>query len=167
MQATDINFSDDELTFLPYLSYIWNTIHTGKDTLGAAFELSMERTFANVQEVRSPLWNFIYLLYKTQMRNASDIPDHILNDAIWTLQTMPIEQIDWPWDNSQRLDVVFDQSVDRFGGSTLRTLVPYDEFSMARWNGDPFTPSGGSGLSTCDGAVYLLPFWLGHYLNYI
>jgi hypothetical protein len=168
MQPTDINFSDDELTFLPYFSYIWNYLQTGDDPLGPAFDRSIERTFANVARVRSPLWNFIYMIYKKEMRNSSDeIPASVLENAIWTLQTWPVEQIDWPVDNTQRQDVQFDQSVDRFGDVALRNLIPYDENTMYRWNGSPFETQGGSGRSICDGAVYLAPFWLAHYFMYI
>lgn len=167
MQPSDINYSDDELTYLPYFTYIWNFLRTRQDPLGEAFDLSMERTFFNVKRVRSPLWNFIYLVYKKEMRNETDIPASVLEDAIWALQTLPIEQIDWPVDNSQREDIQFDQSVDRFGKKSLRNLIPYDENSVYRWNASPFDLSDGSGHSICDASVFLTPFWLGYYFMYI
>jgi hypothetical protein len=72
--------------------------------------------------------------------------------AVWCLQTWPLELIDWPIDNSHRLDIRIDPENDRQGevGHQDTTVLPYNEQSTLRWNTNVFDLSGGSGYGECD-----------------
>jgi hypothetical protein len=110
------------------------------DSIESAFDLSIQRTISDVRRVRSSWWNIVYAIYATKIKTG-DAPLHpsLIEDAIWTLQTWPIEQIYWPVDNSKRLDVRMDIDPDRSFNPQLRTLVPWDENCMFRWNASPYT----------------------------
>jgi len=58
-KPSDDNFSDDELTFLAYFSYIWNKNYS----LGAHFDESLSRTFAIAKPERPSPYNYIYAAY--------------------------------------------------------------------------------------------------------
>src|SRR5688572_14844450 len=94
-QPSDDNFSDDELTFLPYFTYLYSGILTSE--MEEEFQLSIQRTWNVERPNKSPLWNFIYSLTNTS--------DFALKDSIWTLQTYPLSQINWPVKNGDRLDI--------------------------------------------------------------
>jgi len=172
MQYTDVNYSDDELTFLPYFTYIWSILRGSPPYLGQYFDLSIQRTFFDVKHVRSSLWNIIFLTYKTITNQSSNFIDdvmfeEILADAVWCLQTWPVEMIAWPVDKSQRLDVKLDDSGDRFLQTTTRKLLPYDESFVMKWNRDPYDVQSGDGMTEDDSGAFLLPFWMAYYFDFI
>eukprot|EP01116_Phalansterium_solitarium_P014972 TRINITY_DN3293_c0_g2_i1.p2 TRINITY_DN3293_c0_g2~~TRINITY_DN3293_c0_g2_i1.p2 ORF type:complete len:654 (+),score=269.04 TRINITY_DN3293_c0_g2_i1:3242-5203(+) len=154
-QPSDDNYSDDELTFLPY--YTW--IHSGRPDLHQEFTWSIKRAYEISLSEHAAPWNFIY--------GATGAQDVDIAGSAWMLRTFPLDQIDWPFDNSNRLDVETDRNLSREGLPQLRTLLPYDEIFMGRWNGSPFDPNGGSGMSLMDGTAFLMPYWLGRYHGFI
>jgi len=100
-----------------------------------------------------------------------------LDNAILTLQQWPLSWIDWPVQNSQRLDIEIDKDVGRHMGqitpssshilmtfynwlsNTDATIVlPYDEITFLRWNADPYTMDGGSGYNDVDPSAVCLTF---------
>jgi len=92
--ANDINYSDDNLTFLPYFTYIWTTLLSGENPLGEYFDRSIVRTFDNVKRVKSALWNVVFMIYLKHLA-----PEHIrtsrdwsfvMRDAAWQLETLPV-----------------------------------------------------------------------------
>ena len=57
LSPDDDNFSDDELTFLPYF-----TMFSVKSSISDMFySVSLRRTWSLVRHLRSDLWNAIYL----------------------------------------------------------------------------------------------------------
>ncbi len=59
---------------------------------------------------------------------------------------------------------------------SLRTLteIPLDQLnrkkagvSLQRWNGNPYSDSGGGGNIEGDGALFLLPYWMGRHHGFI
>uniref|UniRef100_A0A6B2KYC0 Uncharacterized protein n=1 Tax=Arcella intermedia TaxID=1963864 RepID=A0A6B2KYC0_9EUKA len=167
MLLGDINYSDDELTYLAYFTYIWALQQKSPDYLDKYFQLSINRTISDIKNVRGSLWSIMTLAYLRMKGGDWKMNElDLLGDALWCLRTWPLEVIDWPVDKSQRRDVRWDAEEDRDDKETLITLLPYDENVVMKWNTDPFDVRGGSGYSEDDTAAFLLPFWMGYYYNY-
>lgn len=52
----DDNFSDDELTFLPFFGYLFSGTEEAREQI----MLGLNREYANVAAMKSSLWNLIY-----------------------------------------------------------------------------------------------------------
>ena len=89
----------------------------------------------------------------------------VAEDIAWNLRTWPLDLVDWPVDNSNRLDVFFRRSPNRFGRSNSDSVrvLPANERAQFRWNGNPHALSGGSGRNEYDAGAWLLPYWLARY----
>jgi hypothetical protein len=96
-------------------------------------------------------------------------PTAAVSDALWNLRTWPLEFVDWPTQNSIRLDVLPDPEVDRdFHSNTQSLLIlPGNERDFNRWNGNPRTLDDGSGGSATDPGAYLMPYWLLRRYGYL
>lgn len=164
---TDDNYSDDELQHLPLYTYITS----GSSSLDDTFYVSCDRTFNIVKDVQSPLWNLIYLASLNSRPRSSTTPEMSLYDfsnGINTLVEWPMSWVDWPIDNTQRLDIIVSQYPNRRGRRDLTNLLPRDEIAFYRWNADPFEyHQGGNGLDLAEPTAFLLPYWLGRYLKAI
>jgi len=156
-QPSDYNYSDDELTFLPYFTYMFSGQNLFKES---EFTLGIDRTWTIVNHEKPSLWNIIY--------GTTGANDFKLEDAIWTLQTWPISQVNWPTKNSERFDISLDPDMTRNnGGQQMKQLLPYDERDLFVWNSNPYTPDDGNGFTEYDPTGFLLPFWMARYYNFI
>ncbi|MDP2437626.1 MAG: hypothetical protein Q8P67_17935 [archaeon] len=153
----DDNYSDDELAWLPYAT--WLNVDNSPAFL--PFKLSLSRSIGINGPEKSSLWNIIYLL--CQGDDDPSLDQQLLKDAISTLQSWPLEQIEWPVRNSQRFDIVWRHFGDRSSDENTLNLLRYDELSCLRWNCDPYSPDGGSGYSEEDPGAWLLPYWMARY----
>jgi len=154
----EMNYSDEELAMLPY----YCVFQYEKDPeLLAAYRKGVDEWWKNIQREGNPLWTFIYLT--GQPRAQVD-----LSAAVWTLYRMPLDTIEWAVRNSQRADIAWASSPDRFGRREALTLLPPGERPVMKWNGNPFAVDGGSGgHAEDDGAAFLLPYWMGRYHGFI
>ena len=87
--------------------------------------------------------------------------DADIEDTVWSLQQWPLELIEWPSRNSQRRDVSVAHDVGRFDEVMATHVLPANERSQPRWNGDPFTLDSwsGGGTSEVDPGPWLLAYW--------
>jgi len=70
--------------------------------------------------------------------------------------------------NSQRQDVTFKEGRGLRAAAELTRVLPISERALHRWNGNPFSPDGGSdGRTYDDGAAWLLGYWAGVYYGYL
>ncbi|MFZ4985509.1 MAG: hypothetical protein ACOYLF_08625 [Blastocatellia bacterium] len=149
-----INHSDDELAFISY----YPLLQYEKDpALRQVYQDSLDRAWQVERPERNPLWNFIYAAgsLKTEFDQA---------ESVRTLREIPLDLIDWSVSNSHRADIPRDTLYDRFGRRQALIVLPYDELSMNKWNGNPYMLDGGyGGRREDDGAYFLLPFWMGRY----
>eukprot|EP00050_Salpingoeca_kvevrii_P011097 m.12660 g.12660 ORF g.12660 m.12660 type:complete len:765 (-) comp3253_c0_seq1:54-2348(-) len=155
----DDNYSDDELAFLPFYTYFQGA---KASELGALCS-SMLRSFRAIRPLRSNLWNTIYAA--TCDRVNHDMVQADIESILWNLRTWPVELIEWPVENSHRLDIWFNRDEDRFGrarDSSMRVL-PANERDQMRWNGNPHELDGGSGMSEGDPGAWLLPYWMARF----
>eukprot|EP00040_Diaphanoeca_grandis_P019454 m.102767 g.102767 ORF g.102767 m.102767 type:complete len:842 (-) comp27434_c0_seq1:392-2917(-) len=164
----DENYSDDELTFLPFFTYLFmcpanSTCAFDRAPISAA----LKQAFVAVRPGRSALWGAIYLSM------LSERDTQIVNDINWNLQTWPLELIQWPVSNRFRQDLLFQPGADRFQHthtqtSKLRSPIPANERSQYRWNANPFdVTDGGTGMQEGDPGAWLLPYWMSRYYNLI
>ena len=84
--------------------------------------LSMRRTWNYIRSEKSDLWNCIYASYGGPDFDQSDMDAMIWcvtsvfasqSRGVRNLQTWPIDQVDWPTDNSQRQDIFLDPTLNR------------------------------------------------------
>jgi len=154
----ELNYSDEELAMLPfYCIFRYET----DPVLLSTYRRALDQWWQNIQREANPLWTFIYLTGNPKA--AVDLPA-----AVWTLCRMPMDTIEWSVRNSQRADLVWASSVDRFGQRETLNLLPPDERAVMRWNSNPFVVDGGGhGRAEDDGATFLLPYWLGRYHKFL
>ncbi|HZF37335.1 MAG TPA: transcriptional regulator, partial [Blastocatellia bacterium] len=149
-----VNHSDDELAFLSYYPLL---NYETDPKLRDVYVQSLERSWQVERPERNPLWNFIYAV-------GSGRKEFDRDEAILTLQEIPMDQISWTVTNSHRLDVPMDTLNDRFDRRQALIVLPYDELPISKWNGNPYRLDGGDGgRSEGDGVYFLLPYWMGRY----
>jgi len=153
-----INHSDDELAFLSYYPLL---LYETDSRLKQIYSTSLARSWSVEQPERSPLWNFIYAA-------GTGDEEFRLDEAIVTLQQIPMDLVKWTVVNSHRLDVPVNPGSDRFRRLQSLVVLPYDELPVMKWNGNPYRLDGGNGgKSEDDGAFFLLPYWMGRFHGYI
>ena len=144
----DDSYSDDELMFLPYYTYL--TSEPSDHTRRATALASLERSWSSCSDGRggrSDLWAVIYMAV-TGTREADD-----LASLLWTLRNWPTSLIDWPTSNAQRLDTHYKNdgaNLPLLKGAVLagakhpRTtrVLPTNERTQFLWNADPFDATG-------------------------
>lgn len=169
----DDNFSDDELTFLPYFEFLWDGMQESafRDMFGAAFNSSLRRTFDFVRASRSDLWSAVFLAATGGSGNGDQdtLRAQAQADLVWNLETWPLEVVNYPVNNSARVDVLFNPLQDRFHRSNNRGLsvLPANERSQLRWNANPFELQGGDPHNAKDPAAWLLPYWMARYYKLV
>jgi hypothetical protein len=170
------NQSDDEMAFMDY----YNLLKYEQDpTARRAASQSLYRywTFLEQPE-RNPLFNYIFAVSATGTALGrgvrQGVPSSCLSDALDQLKRFPLDRFDWAHTNSHRIDIV-PIALGRFGrrdgprghlhsGQTLSV----DERYFDHWNHDPWSlNTGGNGTQLGDGAVFLLPYYLGLYHGFI
>ncbi|MBY0505798.1 MAG: hypothetical protein K2X03_17920 [Bryobacteraceae bacterium] len=154
----EINYSDEELAMLPfYLVFRYER----DEALLKGYRQALEQWWQNARRERNPLWHFIY-----QTANPSASVD--LAEARETLARIPLDLVQWSYDNSRRADVELDPALDRFRRPQSRNWLPPDERAVMKWNGNPFRLDGGNGgMGEDDGGFFVLPYWLGRYHRFI
>lgn len=181
----DLNASDDELFFLVYLSYAWahsaGNYSLNRTSIDEAMQLSLLRTWRGVQSESLSLWNFAYAFFQLHFNNSASgaainlpeafpyrHPTDTLSDAIaasvWQLGTFPLDLLNWPVNNTLRVDVSSNPLVP----NCIDHAVDYDELPIpAEWNGNPLVVTGGTGEQLGTPTLYLLPYWLGRFAGFI
>ncbi len=90
-----------------------------------------------------------------------------LAEGVTSLVEYPDDLRMWRVDNSHRLDVELDVN-DRHGDPQFKTVLPYDELPILRWDHNPYgVAGGGNGTSRMNPAFWLLPYWGLRYHNAI
>ncbi|NOY76631.1 MAG: hypothetical protein GXO76_02045 [Calditrichaeota bacterium] len=150
----EINYSDDELAYLPY--YLLFRYETDPDLL-KLYRKSLERTYRYVKSQENPLWNAI-----TSVALKKPLG---LKEGVKTLREYPVDLIEWTVKNSQRRDLLPNPySVGRNSKLQSLRVIPADERRVMKWNTSPFEMDGGSGgRAEQSGMEFLLPYWMMRY----
>lgn len=150
------NHSDDEMYFLGY----WGLYrYAFNDTLKAKFKEAILDHWQIERPEKEGAWNIF-----TAMTGVKDFD---LDEAIWYLQEYPLDLISWRVKNSERKDITL--IAPNFRKQTTTTVLPPDELEISRHNSNRFELDGGDHGSTeySAGDIWLLPYWLGRYLQVI
>ena len=162
--ACDDNFSDDELLFLPLCAALsWAPPHP---ILTPALTQALRNAFdAELGADRSMVFGTIFLAAGGARDGAER--ERVMADVLWNLRTWPLETIDWPVINSERLDITYRPGVDRFRRQrtrSVRVLPANERLKDFRPAADPYdVADGGTGLEETDPGAWLLAFWMARY----
>lgn len=151
------NHSDHELAFLAYHTLLRYEPNPERRDLWLQGMLEVYEW--EIKE-RNPMWAAIV---------ASAVRDeHHLEDAIRSLQEIPLDVREWPYDHSHRKDYVKDSALDRFGDEQLTEVPPYDEIRTVWWNGNLYEMvKNGDGTEEQGPMFWLLPYWQLRHLGVI
>jgi hypothetical protein len=181
------NQSDDEMAIMCYFNLIK---YTDDEELREEMTYSFYKYWILEFPELNPFFNFAYaaagLGFKyTNPWGTYDISpwEGWLEDSVDTLKRFPLDRFDWGHQNSHRLDIeplarqaAYEpyeevQGRRRQRGQGLRNngkVLPVDERHFNHWNTNPFALNyGGNGNGLADGAVYLLPYYMGLYHGFI
>ena len=123
-----------------------------------AFRRHLDLWFEQYKKVKSPLVNFTY----NYLTGGYDELDH----SIFFLQDAPLDLVDWQIDNGRREDlrVVREPVLEVLQVHELR---PPSEYRTMRWDRNPYVTVGGSPSQEREPVYWLLPYWMGRYLDLI
>jgi hypothetical protein len=156
MLSEEWNHSDDEMYFLGY----WGLYrYAFNDSLKTLYKKAIIEHWEEERPEKEGLWNIL-----TAMTGAATFD---MAEAAWYLREYPLDLIQWDTENSHRKDIELVE--ENFRGQTTKEVLPPDETRTARHNANRFTlDSGGGGRSEYSaGDIWLLPYWLGRYLEVI
>ncbi|SHF22893.1 hypothetical protein SAMN05444274_104109 [Mariniphaga anaerophila] len=155
MLSSAWNHSDDEMYFLGYWGLYRYALN---DSLKAMFKESIIDHWEYERPEKDGLWN----LFTGMVTDDFD-----LDEAVWYLQEYPMDLINWTVKNSHRKDVQL--IPENFRKQSVEEVLPPDELPIRRHNANRFGLDGGSdGRSeNSAGDIWLLPYWLGRYLEVI
>ena len=92
---------------------------------------------------------------------------HCQRMRIWYMQRWPLEHINWPQFNSDRLDVQLNVPAECDIEKAHRPLkiLPPDERTVGRWDYNPYDLDGGDGFLEIDPTTFLISYWGMRYFN--
>ena len=189
----DVNFSDDELIYLSYfhLVYAINTISSSTilspsqkrdaqviaNKLLEYMRIGLDLGHKYKQMEKSPFYNFIYCYVTGQVNqtrhlfdgdrlSSPDFDCHSLSkDGIWYMQRWPLELVNWPQFNSDRLDVQINVPVECAVPLASLQILPPDERTANIWNYNVYRLDDGDGFAEDDPTAFLISYWGMRYFN--
>lgn len=154
--SSEWNHSDDEMYYCGY----WGLYrYAFNDTLKAKYKEAIIDHWEIERPEKEGLWNIMTAL--TGTKNID------LKEAIWYLQRYPLDLINWTVVSSHRKDI--ERIAPNFRGQTITEMLPPDELPLFRHNENRFNLEGHDNGSSeqSAGDIWLLPYWIGRYLNVI
>ena len=106
---------------------------------------------------KNPVWNFLYAM--------TGGTDYDLDESVWWLQEFPLDLISWTIDNSQRKDL--EKLEPNFRNQTYKEVLPPSEQPVHFHNGAYRNNSNGAGRGEEAPYIWLLPYWMGRYVDVI
>ena len=150
------NHSDDEMYFCGY----WGLYrYAFNDTLKAKYKTAIIDHWEIERPEKEGLWNIM-----TAIAGTKNID---LKEAIWYLQEYPLDLINWSVEAGHRKDI--EKITPNFRRQTIKEVLPPDELGISRHNGNRFDlrERGGGHAEYSAGDIWLLPYWIGRYLDVI
>ncbi len=156
MLSEEWNHSDDEMYFLGY----WGLYrYAFSDSLRTLYHQAILEHWELERPEKEGLWNIFTAIL--------GVDSFDLSNAIWYLQEYPLDLIDWDTENSHRQDI---KKIDpNFRNQTTEAVLPPGETKIARHNANRFRldSQGGGRTEYSAGDIWLLPYWMGRYLEVI
>jgi hypothetical protein len=148
------NHSDDEMYFLTVPALVK---YAFTDDLKKKYFETVKSHWEVERSEKNPLWNFIYAMVGGE--------DFDLDNSIWWLKEFPMDLISWKVDNSHRQDLI--RIKPNFRSQEYTEVLPRDEQPLYLHNGAYRNNGGNNGNREYPPYIYLLPYWLGRYINAI
>ena len=170
------NQSDDEMAFMCFYNIMK---YEPDETLRSRYLYSFWNYWRLERPELNPFFNFSYAAvglgqtYTNQWGTSSLEPDaDWLEDSADTLRRFPLDRFDWSHHNSHRADMVKlpGPSIDTSGRQFRPNgkVIPVDETYFNHWNRNAWQPdTGGNGQTLGSGTVFLLPYYMGLYHEFI
>lgn len=150
------NHSDDEMYFVGY----WGLYRYAFDeNLKKQYKQSIVDHWEAERPEKEGLWNVFTALVQPE--------NFDLKEAIWFLEEHPIDLISWNVKNSHRKDL--DLMEPNFRNQSTKEVLSPSETPIARHNANRFSLDGGNNgmVEYSPGDIWLLPYWMGRYLEVI
>jgi len=118
----------------------------------------LKQWFDKYKKIKSPFVNFTY----NWLAGTSDE----LDNSVFFLKDAPLSLVDWRIDLGKREDlhVVRKPYLENLQVDQLR---PPSEYRMIRWDKNPYYAVAGNPAEEKDPTYWLLPYWMGRYLELI
>ncbi|MCC6797836.1 MAG: hypothetical protein IT366_22165 [Candidatus Hydrogenedentes bacterium] len=180
------NHSDDEMAIMCFYNIVK---YTKDEPLKKRMTYAFYKYMALEWPEMNPFFNFAYAAmgqgatYPNAYNDWKIDPwDGWLEDSVDTLKRFPLDRFNWEHKNSHRLDIVPLPRVQRGdvvepkeevmsrpqGYRTNGKVIPVDERFFGHWNTNPWALDyGGNGQELADGAVFLMPYYMGLYHGFI
>lgn len=172
------NQSDDEMAFMSFYNLL---LYASNPIVKAMASFAFHGYWILEQPELNPFFNFAYAgvsigaSYKDQYMTFHLGPKGAwLEQSVDSLMRFPLDRIDWRHVNSHRKDLAplpaYRREDDAKGTGYRRNelVIPIDEHHFNHWNYDPWQlDQGGGGRELSDGAVFLLPYYMGLYHGFI
>ncbi|MEM9659391.1 MAG: hypothetical protein AAF961_13620, partial [Planctomycetota bacterium] len=176
------NQSDDEMAFMSFYNL---ANYAFDEELKQRCELAFYSYWVNEQPERNPFFDFAYAAVGDGRSYRDPWAQHDLSpwegwlaDSIETLKGFPLDRMNWPHQNSHRLDIVRlpkAQSRDMLGPDSETRghrvdgkALPVEERFFSHWNTDPYRLDyGGDGRVLACGSAFLLPSYMGRHHGFI
>jgi len=121
------------------------------------YEVLLQKWFEKYKVIKSPFVNFTY----NWLTGRSDE----LDNSVFFLKDAPLSLVDWYIDLGRREDL---QVVRRPYLENLQVeLRPPSEYRTIRWDKNPYYAVTGNPAEEKDPTYWLLPYWMGRYLELI
>jgi hypothetical protein len=158
IEDNNVTHNDDMLTLL-VMSVLLRYEQNPK--LRRLYLLGLSHHWQTQRVERCPYWN---VLYGALTGELCDI-----ENAVKSLEEIPLDLVNWPVKNSHRPDIVWDSGQELFGGAPqLVAPLPYDEKSLRNYDHNIFMPDGDDGMQLFDPSnIYLVPYWMARYYKLI
>ena len=179
------NQSDDEMAIMCFYMLLR---YLPDESMRNMINFSFYTRYALEEPEMNPFFNFAYAAVgrgQTYTNPFGTWPvepwNGWLSDSMQTLTGFPLDRINWPHRNSQRLDITLlprQQQVEQpvpmpenpTRGYRINTgkVIPVENRHFNHWNTDPWQLNyGGNGQQLASGTVYLLPYYMGLYHGFI
>lgn len=176
------NQSDDEMAIMSFYSLLK---YAKDDQLRSSMRFSMFSYWSLLSTARNPFFNYAYAVHGLDQEHStlfSKLPldpwDGWLEDSLGTLKGFPLDRLNWPQQNSHRLDLV---ALPRVRGGRAQTsqkvergycvdgkVLPIENRHFNHWNSDAWRINyAGDGRELASGTVFLLPYYMGRYHGFI
>lgn len=176
------NQSDDEMAFMCYYNLLR---YTPDGLLKDRILLSFYAAWLNESAEMNPFFHFAYAAHGKGRevgdpwgRHSIDPGNVWLEDSLLTLKGFPLDRLNWPSQNSHRLDLLslpepntidlLDHDQRPRGYRVNGKVLPIENRHFNHWNTDPWILDyGGNGTVLASGTVYLLPYYMGLYHGFL
>lgn len=158
IEDNNVTHNDDMLTLLA-MSVLLRYEQNPK--LRRLYLLGFSHHWQTQRVERCPYWNALYGALTGELCD--------IENAVRSLEEIPLDLVNWPVKNSRRPDLVWDSGQELFGGGPqLVAPLPYDEKSLRNYDHNIFMPDGDDGMQLFDPSnIFLVPYWMARYYQLI